>query len=162
MASAISMRRTLQNAVLKIINDTVGPSATNVPYRIKTTDVHLKDRPIEDMPHVVVFVRQKELDGKEMGSIRELWSWQIHIYYLDISEDYTEGEKRRDKISDLIEVALSDRFNLDNAVNTLDTTGNTERVYDSDFSSVLYDSSGQEGYFTFVTEFYLRVDTQRN
>ena len=162
MASQISMRRTLQNACLKIINDAVGPSASGVPYRINTTDVHLKDRPIEDMPHVVVFVRQKDLQGKEMGTVRELWSWQIHIYYLDIIEDYTEGEKRRDKISDIIEVALSDNFRLNNAINTIDDTGNTERVYDSDFSTVVYDSSGQDGYYTFVTEFYLRVDTQRN
>lgn len=162
MASA-SMRKALQDACIKVINDAVGPSATNVPYRIKTTDVHLKDRPIEDMPHVVVFCRQKQLEGKEMGSIRELWQWQLHIYYLDIVEDYTVGEERRDKISDLIEVALSDNFTLSNALSELDPEGKaTERVYNSDFSSVLFDSSGQQDYFTFVTEFYLTVFTQRN
>ena len=162
MASA-SMRKALQDACLKVINDAVGPGAKNVPYRIKTSDVHLKDRPIEDMPHVVAFVRQKDMQGKEMGSIRELWQWQIHIYYLDIVEDYTTGEERRDKISDLIEVALSDNFTLNHALAELDPGGKAvERVYNSDFSSVLFDSSGQQDYFTFVTEFYLTVFTQRN
>lgn len=162
MASG-SMRRTLQDACLKIINDAVGPAATNVPYRIKTSDVFLKDRPIEDMPHVVVFCRQKELDMKEMGSIRELWTWQIHIYYLDIVEDFSVGEERRDKISDLLEVALSDNFTLSNALAELDPEGKaTERVYNTDFGTVAFDSSGQDGYYTFVTEFYLTVFTQRN
>lgn len=159
--SSLSMRQALQVACLDIINDAVGPPATGVPYKIKTTATHLADRPIEDMPHVVCFVRQKDLGSKEMGTIRELWSWQIQIYYLDIVEDYSVGELRRDKITDLMEVALSDNFRLNNALALIDLQNKSERVYDSDFSSVIYDSSGQDGYYTFVSELYLRVDTQR-
>lgn len=155
MASG-SFRRGLQQKILTLLQDTL-------TTRIRTYDVKLIDMPVEDFPYLVVNVRQKEQDNPgEIGTLKELWQWTVHIYYLDISETYVDAEERRDKVVDDIETVLEQNFNLGTFSVTITPQGNTERVYDSNFSSVLFDSSGQEDYYTFVSELYLTVDTQRN
>lgn len=155
------MRKTLQQAAISVMNTAVGPTSA-ATFKVKTFETKLRDFDPAELPMVVTFVRQKDMQLKEIGQLQELWQWQLQFYFIDLDADWTTGEERRDYITDQIESALSKSFTLNNAVQTINVAGNVERVYDSNFTSVLFDSSGQDGYYTFVSELYLSVDTQRN
>lgn len=154
MASG-SVRKALQTEILSI-------AQTALSTTIKTYDKKLVDQPLENYPYLVVNVRSKDQHPGEIGTLKELWAWEVQIYYLDIVDDYDTGEERRDDIVDKLETALELNYRLNSLTVTLNTAGNTERVYDSNFSSILFDSSGQEEYYTFVSELHLTVDMQRN
>lgn len=157
----MSMRKTLQQAAINVMNTAVGPTSA-AAFKVKTFEIKLRDFDPAELPMVVTFVRQKDMQLKEIGQLQELWQWQLQFYFIDLDADWPTGEERRDYITDQIESALSKSFTLNNAVQTINVAGNVERVYDSNFTSVLFDSSGQDGYYTFVSELYLSVDTQRN
>lgn len=161
MASGI-VRKSIQDKILTLLQNALDINS-NADYKVRTFSRRLTDLPIAELPNIVVTVRQKSQSGPgEFGTVKELWAWEVQIYYLDISDDYDQGEMRRDKVTDDIETVLEKAYRLDGLSVTINNLGNTETVFDSNFSSVLFDSSGQDGYYTFVSELYFTVNTQRN
>jgi hypothetical protein len=156
-----NFRKELQERVLSILSAAVGPSSSAV-YKVKTFEKKLIDYPLDQMPMCVVTVRSKNKGETEIGTYQELWNWEVHIYLLGIAEDYDTGELQRDEIVSKIDATLTLNPRLSNLAVTINEGANRESVFDSNFSAVLFDSSGQDGYYTFVSELYLQVDTQRN
>lgn len=159
---AANFRKALQDKVLSICQLAVGdPSATNY---VRTFDKYLHDLPTQNFPYVVANVRQAQRTGSgEMGTYNDMYEWAVHIYYLDIETtegNYSVAEARRDEIVQKIVTAFEGNPRLDNLTDI--ATPMRYVVYDSNWESVLFDSSGQEGYYTFVSELYLSVDTARS
>lgn len=158
-------RQRVQNKLLEMCERIVGPVSQS-EYKVKTFDKYLHDVPIEEMPYVVVNVRQVEQTPGEIGILRELEAWTVHIYYLDISDDYNEGEFRRDRIVHLIQETIEQEPTLEGLrLPQYDEDGNapyTEYVFDSGFESAMFDASGQDGYYTFVAELYFTVNIAKN
>lgn len=157
-----SVRKGLQEKITDMMKTAVGP-ASSATDKIVTFDNRLRDVPITSLPFLAIIVREKDQDGAgEIGTMHELWKWRIHMYYLDIVDDYDAGEDRRDKIVDDIETVIEQSPRLENLSVTLNPQGNTESVWDSNFTNVIFDMSGQDDFYTFVCELYFDVDTQRN
>lgn len=162
--AAANVRKAIQAEVITICAAVVAQGVDDDFY------VNLIDKvlpsgevPSEHFPALIVNVRTSDQAAPgEMGTLHNVWKWMVHIYYLDVSDDYTAGEEKRDEIVERVQVALEQNPRLNNIRTNPDGAGITEYVYDSDFQSVLFDSSGQDGYYTFVAELYLNVDTARN
>lgn len=161
MPSLIEFRSALRDRVQEIATATVGPGTDPTDY-IKTFDSYLHDVKIEALPYMVITVRTAELnESGEMGGDFDLYRWTLHIYYLDTNPDYPTGDDRRNVIMGKLEKALElDRF-LGN-LRHVDDAGNEEYVIDSRITTILFDSSGENNYHSFVSELYLEVDTARS
>lgn len=150
-----SFRKALQDQVISICTAAVG-TGTDATDFVNTFDSFLHDLPQEDFPYIVVNCRQADqVSPGEMGTSSELFQWNIHIYYLDIDLEYHAGEVKRDNIIDRLITA----FELNPRLSGL--SKNNRTVYDSNFTSILFDSSGQDGYYSFISELYLSVDTSK-
>lgn len=150
----IDFRTHLQNRCIQI-------ATTSVATDVKTFDNHLHDVELTQMPFMVVNVRTAEKSGEsEIGVNYDLYMWTVHFYYLDIAEVYNTGDQRRNTVMSKLEKSLEE----DRRLGGLDVTvnGKREYVFDSSISAALFDSSGQEEYYSFVSELYLNVYTAKS
>lgn len=156
----IDFRQTLQQKCTEIAQAAVGP-ASALPQKVVYFDNHLHDVEVTQMPYLVVNVRTSQPSSSEIGQSYSVGSWTVHFYYLDIAKTYNDGEAKRDKIMGALEKALEENRLLGNCRSTA-LDGHSEYVYDSRITAVLFDSSGQEEYYSFISELYLDVDTGRS
>lgn len=153
----IEFRTDLENKLTDLISGWVGPSST-LTEKVKTFSDHIDDVSYENFPYVVINVRTMENSDSEIGNQYDLTVWEVHIYYMDISTTYTPGKERRNLITGVIAKNLQkDRFL--GQLEATDGAGTTMYVYDSKITSAIFDSSGQEEDYSFVTELYLQVYT---
>lgn len=156
----IDFAEQLEDRVRAIVTTAVG-NVADAPDYVKTFSDHLYDVEIQNLPFVVVTTRSNELEDQEVGTQFDNRLWTVHIYYLDITTTYEEGKNRRSKLLSKIERALNTDRRLGN-LEVVDGLGYREYVFDSKISSVLFDASGQEEYYSFVSELYLNVYTARS
>lgn len=157
----IDFRTKLEDKISTLVTTWVGPSS-GITAPVVTFDDHLHDVELNQFPYVVINVRTAEkAEAGEIGNTYDLFMWTIHIYYLDLVATYSTGKTRRDHILSIIEKNLEKNRYLDHLQST-DPDGAREYVYDSSISAILFDSSGQEEYYSFVSELYLNVYTARS
>jgi hypothetical protein len=139
----------------------VGPGSGLSSFA-KTFDSHLYNQEISQLPFIVVNVRSAERQNSEdeIGDPHGLFIYEVHIYYLDMDESWDFGDTRRNYIVGNIE-KRQERDVRFGGFQSVDEDCR-EYVYDSEMTSVTFDSSGQEGDYSFVTELYLRVFTARS
>lgn len=161
----IEFSERLEERIREVV-DAVAGSSTPAPY-IKSYGDHAADVPYDQMPHMMVIVRtdEKESSGEIGNEGYDLWRWTVHLYYLDIetSDDpnaYKTAKQRRSNIMSRVTKGLERNKRLNN-LEVIDSDGAREYVYDSEISAVLFDSSGQPGDYSFVTELYLNVFTAK-
>lgn len=156
----IGFRTNLQDRIESILNTAVGPGS-DPTHTVISFDSYLHDVSLEDTPFVVVNVRTAEKAGEsEIGAKYDLYMWTVHIYYIDMHSVYEEGETKRNNILSRIEKVLEEKRRLDNLTSTVG--GATEYVYDSSISAILFDSSGHDQYYSFISELYLNVYTAKS
>lgn len=155
----IEFRDALTAKLLDVAQSVTGQDsgATNP---VVSFDDHLYSKDISELPFIVVNVRSwdEPEDGVEIGNPHGLKIWTVHIYYLDMTETWNEGAARRNVNVAALKKALDRNKRLD-GLETIDDDGTREYVYDSKFTSATFDTSGQEGEYSFVTELYLNVYT---
>lgn len=150
----IEFRSELRDKLIELLTSWVGSD-------VVTFDNYLHDVEHDQVPYVVVNVRTAErAAAAEIGNDYDLKMWTVHIYYLDIAEVHSEGEDKRNRVLGTIDKKLEENRRLNNLeVTTVD--GHREYVYDSSISAVLFDESGQDEYYSFISELYLNVYTAR-
>lgn len=127
----------------------------------------------EDLPMCVIFARQtaqSQQGQHEYGTDRELWNWMVNIYYLDVESgdtaDFQAGRIRQGQVVERMRNALENEprmRGLSVQVNPTSPSGAfNEYVWDNDWGSVVWDQSGQEGYWAYTAEMTLLVKTARN
>lgn len=148
-------RNVLRDRLLTLTRTWVGPTAGPVI----TFDDHLYSLPIEQLPFLVVNVRnyEKIIESNSLGA-RPDKSWEVHVYYLDMDPVWATGDTRRDNVIGILEQKFDRDFTLGKLEATL-SSGEREYVYDTEITSATFDSSGQDGEYSFVTELYLKVYT---
>lgn len=153
----IEFRKNLRERLVAKVTEYVGP-ATPEP-NVKLIDQYLHAVETYQLPFVVTYVRQIQNESEgEIGTPFTQDIWEVHIYYLDKNADRIAGEDKMDNIiGDLVKKIKKDRYL--GHLNAVDTEGNETYVYDTKVTSVLFDSSGQEGDYSFVSEVYLNVYT---
>ena len=158
----------LEERVVDLLKPVVGEGSDPVDY-IKSWEYYLTDLNFDPrnytqhFPFVVVSSRGLEqMNPGEMGTRMEINNWNVHIYYIDVVKEYEEGRQRRAKLVHLIQKTLELEPRLGELAVTAPNDSITTKVYDSNFSSIQFDSSGQEGYYSFVSELYLNVGTSKN
>lgn len=161
----IEFREKLQKDLQDKLITWTGENSGLTDY-VKTFDDHLHGFDTEEtpdpFPFIVVNVRSAESKQEgEIGVTYDLWSWLVHIYYIDSRDDYREGDNARNTIMGTIVKKLEEDRRLGGFF-TKDTDGHKEYVFDSKIDAVLFDVSGSEEYFTFVSELYLNVFTAKN
>lgn len=155
---ATKLEERLNSILVPIVG--VGSDPT---FYVKTWDDHLHDEAVENMPFIVITTRTAEKSGEsEIGSKYDLTMYTVHIYYLDIDASHSVGKKRRSNILSRVRKVLMEDRRLGNLLVTELATQTTEYVYDTTISAVLFDESGQEEYYTFISELYLNVYTAAN
>lgn len=159
----IDFRKVLQDKCMELAQTAVGPGSDPVNY-VKTFDKRLHDIEVDETPFLVVNVRtaEKAAPGEIGNGGYDLFMWTVHFYYLAVEvEDWQEGSDRRDIIFGKLEKALEENKNLNNLQST-STDGKREYVYDSSITAGLFDDSGEEEYYSFVSELYFNVYTARS
>lgn len=135
-----------------------GTDATNF---VKTFDNYLHDIEISDYPYIALSVRTgNENPGLgELTTQRDIWTWYVHIYYMDVQEEstYADGKKKRSNIMSRVEKQIIQDRRLGNLEVTDDESGYREYVWDTHITNVLFDYTGQEDYHVFVSEMYVEV-----
>lgn len=160
----IDFRTHLQNKILDLSKEIVGVGTDATNY-VRTFDDHLHDFNLDFTPNpwpfIVVNVRTAERSGdSEIGLAYDLYMWTVHIYYIDLVQTYSQGDQRRNFILSKLVKYLEENRRLENF--EVMVNGKREYVYDSTISAVLFDSSGQEEEYSFVSELYLQVYTAKN
>lgn len=153
----IEFRTQLQKKISELIQGWTG-AASGLARPVKTFSDHIDDVPYDQFPYVVVNVRSFDTEDGEIGTTHALKTWEVHIYYMDVTQDYVQGDETRNSIMGLISKNIEDNPRLGNLVVT-DTNGGQEYIYDSKITSGLFDSSGQEEDYSFVTELYINIFT---
>jgi hypothetical protein len=104
----------------------------------------------EDVPICVIIAstaNQVPRPSGEMGTARELWTWFVDIYYLDVQVDWDTGYIKMDNIVSRMRNALENEPRLRNLSVLVNPTapygGYNEQVYNNDWVSVNWDNSGQ-------------------
>lgn len=135
---------------------------TDLTEPAKSFSDHLYAQDLDSLPFVVVNIRSSSADQTEgeIGNPYDLTTYETHIYYLDMCDDYVEGDDRRDTILGRLEKKLKLNRKLGNFEVT--DADSREYVYDSQISSITFDYSGQEGDYSFVSELYLTVYTAQS
>lgn len=160
----IDFSEKLEEYLQQKVIDWVGSGST-LTNPVVTVDDHLhgfNEVDPDPFPFVVVSVRQAESQAEsEIGVSYDLWSWTVHFYYIDSRSDYITGKSmRKTVIGTLIKQLEKDR--RIGGFDSVDDDGAREYVYDSKIDAVLFDVSGQEEYYTFVSELYLNLYTAKN
>lgn len=149
----------LEQRITDIITRVAGVG-TDPDYYIKTFDFHLRDFEVTDAPFCVVTVRSAVQSawpsalGQDIGPR----DWTVHIYLLDVIGTFEEGKSRRNAIIDRIWGEVSKNWNLD-AFEIVSSHGKREYVVLSEPTNLLLDYSGQDEYYSFVSELYMTVHT---
>ena len=158
----------LEEKVTDILKAAVGPGTDAVDY-VKTWGFFLQDLNFDpgqydqSFPYVVTLAtNEQQIAPGEMGVRLEVNSWTVSIFYIDVVKDFETGRQRRAKLVHKIQKALELEPRLQNLAITAPSDNVVTKVYDSNFASINFDTSGQEGYYTFVSEMYLTVDTSKN
>lgn len=155
----VLFRKTLQEYLEAKCQEWVGADVKTFDDHLHAFDLEVDPEPF---PFVVVNVRlnEKEEPG-EMGTDHDLRTWTVHIYYIDANlPDYAEGQDRRDKVLGTLERELEKDRRL-GGLSYTDDKGIREYVFDSDVKLISFDSSGQEEYYTFVSELHMLVYTAK-
>ena len=160
----IEFRTALEDRLMSIITTTVG-TGTDPTHFVRTVDNHIHDFNLtftpNPWPFMVVAIRSVEQSGQsEVGVPYDLYMWTVHLYYISLDANFNTGDEKRNFIlGKLVKKLEEDRF-----LGGLSSTsgGKRERVYDSTISAVLFDFAGQEEEYSFQSELYLNVYTQRN
>lgn len=156
----IQFRQDAQNKLLELLESWVSVDALTAETGAVKFDKRLYDVPLEETPFVVANVRDfQKVQGGEIGNEHDLYTWDAHIYYIDIDADYDIGEAKRDTILGIIVKNLEEDRRLGN----LQTVSGSEReyVYSLDVNTGIFDSSGQEEYFSFTGELHIELFTAR-
>ena len=158
----------LEQRVIDILKPVIGEGTDATDY-IKSwhhylTDLNFDPRNYSSVfPFVVVSTRSLDQIGAgEIGTRFEINAWTVNLYYIDVVKDYEEGRQRRARLTHQIQKTLELEPRLQNLAVVAPNDDIAVKVYDSNFSSIQFDSSGQEGYYTFVSEMYLTVNTSKN
>lgn len=139
----------------------MGIAQTTVSDTVKTFDKYLHDIALDQFPYIATTVRQAERHGPgEIGTTNQMYDWTVHLYYLDTTTTYDVGEARRDDVVNRLVSAFEKSPRLNNLADVSSPVHFT--VYNSYWEAILFDSSGQDGYYTFVSELYLTVETARS
>lgn len=156
----MEFRQALRDQVLLKMNEWIGPTAS--PAYLKYTDNHLHDvDSATQMPYGIAYVRQVDMKTRaEIGTGYSLDSWLIQIYILDFDTVWVTGDNRMSDMVGRLRKRLQQNPKLGNFSLT-DTEGQREYIYDSEVTSVTFDTSGQDGEYTFVSELFLTVQTEK-
>lgn len=128
----------------------------------KTFDDHVHDLEKNQFPFIVYSARQAtNANSGEIGNDFDLYEWTVHFYVLDHADQWTTGKLRRDWITGKLWKELEKDRRLGN-LEARDLDGAREYVFDLKVDDVIFDTSGQQGYYTFVTELYATVFTARS
>lgn len=158
----------LEDHIRGLLEDEVGTGSDPDDF-VRTFDDHLRDVDIaftpNPWPFVVVTTRGMELSGRsepEIGTTHahNLHQWEVHIYYIDVAQNYAAGKAKRTKLAGKITSLIERNPTLSNFESS-DSTGR-EYVWDTTVSNVVLDASGEEETYTFVTEIYLTIDTAKS
>ena len=135
---------------------------------VVTFDDHLHgfdvEDPTEPFPFVVATMRSTTTQNQgEIGEAHDLRTWEMHIYYIDITDDYKAGKAKRSNIMSTIQMYIETNMTFGGfrVTSTLEDHNATEYVYDTTVSTIMYDYSGQEDYHTFTSEMYLTIYTAK-
>ena len=158
----------LEESVINLLKPVIGEGTDPTDF-IKSWEYYLKDLNFDrqdykrTFPFVVVTAHSAEqMSPGEMGTRLEINNWAVHIYYIDVVMDYEDGRQRRAKLVHQIQKTLELNPRLGNLSITAPNDNIAVSVYDSNFTSIQFDSSGQEGYYVLVSEMYLSVATSKN
>lgn len=163
MGDIIEFRNALRDKMLEFTREWVG-EASGVAHPALTIDDHLYSQDYSLLPFIAVNVRQwtKMRDSEEMGNpVSDLKEWDVQIYYLDVTKDgqtWMDADAVRNELIGILEKNIKQNRYLDN-LQTTDADGHREYVFNTEISSASFDSSGQEGEYSFVTVLYLTVYT---
>lgn len=161
-----------RSALRKRINDLVVPVVgvgSDPTEFVRTFDKRLKDVDVAALPFLVINVRMMEklLPG-EIGNPFQKYTWTVHIYYLDMetnADHYDIADERRDHIIAKVEKALEEARLLQiggDILQSVDTDGHREVVYDSSIQTIIFDESGDDSHQSFTCELHFEVYTDRS
>jgi hypothetical protein len=156
----ISFRKHLRDRLVELLTTWVGP-ATALPHA-NLIDDHLYDVERTSLPFVVATVRRIEpAEAPEIGTGYTVDEWEAIIYYLDIQDRWADGDDIMNNIVSVIAKELQLDRRLGN-LEVVDPAGNREYVFNTRINTVLFDTSGQEGEYSFVSEIHLTVQTDKS
>lgn len=164
--SSIDFKNALEARLLELAVAAVGSTSGLNPY-VQTFDDHLDDIPITSMPFVVAFATTDELEAAEVAPYGS-HKWSAMMYYLDTTqpgETWATGKARRDLIvGTLHDIFEANKFLADSTgpLSVISSSGVKEYVWLSQVDRVTFDGSGQEQYYTFVSEMYFSIHTAKN
>lgn len=161
---SLSFRKDLEDHILEKVTEWVGVGTHPTKY-VKTFDNHLHDFDLdvnpEPWPFMVVSVRSTTFqETTAVGTTNEVRAWSVHIYYIAIENNYNEGALKRDEIMSRLHEELQHNRDF-GRFSSNEEAGHNEYVWNSEVTDVLFDSSGQEEYYSFVSELYLTVYTEK-
>lgn len=171
-----SFKISVENQIQTILQDYVGlggiyADPTGV-YCVRVWDRKIGQLDVNaGVPLVAIIAKQTtqwQRPRGEIGTSRELFDWAVDIYYIDIDQQtFVGGYDRQDVITNGIKNALENEPRLRNLTVPVNPTSPTgainEYVWNSDWSNIVWDNSGQEGdYYAFTAEMHLIVQTGRN
>lgn len=157
----MELNEAIENHLSSIAASIIGPGSDPTNY-VKMLDDHLRDFDlVTENPFLVVSVREWEKDTpSEIGgaSVRPNKNWDSIFYFLFVSKDWTTGKQQRNLlVNKLINRLESDP--LLGGFSYSSPSGVTTIVWDSEVESGTFDESGEDGYYTFVSEIHLTVRT---
>lgn len=149
----------LEARITDILTRAAGPGTDPDDYIVYFDD-HLHDVEIESMPYAVVTVRSADIANNETAFSQPVSprTWTVHIYLLQITETFAEGKRKRNAILERVYGELEQNWNLDN-FEVVGAHGQREYVFMTEVTNLLLDYSGQDEYYSFVSELYLTVHT---
>lgn len=147
----------LEQRIIDLTTTWVGPG-THLTNFVQKFDDHLEPFEASEGPVLVVAARQYGPAAmNSIGATPDEKTWQVDLYYMAIGADYTSEKKKRDYIVS----KLANEFEINpmlGALTQVSDNGFTNAVVGSSVEAVTFDVSGQDGYYTFVTEIHLTVD----
>lgn len=155
---AKSFRYALMDHLIGIIEEELGAKIKKVTKYIPTGL-----QPLEDFPCIMVAITNKSWEMSEIGPGRDEIHYKVSIYYLDVitDENFETGEDRRDEIMHQLEKRLEIDFNLGGFRHQATVDETMEIMYDAQLENTLFEVSGQEDYYTFVSEIMYTVKTAK-
>lgn len=134
---------------------------TDATKVVKTVDDHLHDVAIEATPYLAIVVHDwEQQQAGEIGVDHDLYTYNVHIYYIAMTTDYKVGKVARSTIMSKIEKKLEMDKRLANFQVT-DTESDRQYVYDLDVTAGNFDYTGQDQYHSFTCELYITIYTAK-
>lgn len=152
----------LNDYLITLATSWVGPGTdADANKTVKMLDDHLHDVEIANTPYLAVIVRSFEQESAgEIGVDHDLYTYDIHMYYLAMTSNYNIGKTARSTIMSKLVKRLEMDKRLANFQVT-DTQGGREYVYDLNVTAGNFDYTGQDQYHSFTCELYITIYTAR-